>query len=179
MRQQDGQTAESTGNLTVFYSVFRLREKSCLPNTEHWHWQDQSCMRESNEMQSNLSAQRSLQPMPPQVHLSKTLSKFRPFVPLTFHITSAHLQEWLVNKIYHPLFKVHFHHIFLEGFKNKQTNIHKTISLAVLIWSVPIMLWGIVMRHSWLIILIHGLNNFSEMDLTRHGFRIDSPFLPF
>lgn len=113
--------------------------------------------------QSNLSVQKCLQPVPPQVHLSKTLSKFCPFIPLAFHITSAHLQEWLVNKIYHPLLKVHFHHIFLEGKKHTKKP-HKTISLAVLIRSVPMMLQGIVMGHSQLI-LNHGLKYFSERDL--------------
>ena len=77
--------------------------------------------------QSNLSIQRRLQPVPPQVHLSKTLGKFCPFIPLAFHITSAHLQEWLVNKIYHPLFKVHFHHIFLEEEKEENKNVKQLV----------------------------------------------------
>lgn len=84
-------------------------------------------------MQSNLSVQGCLQPVPPQVHLAKTLSKFCPLIPLAFHITSAHLQERLVNKIYHPLLKVHFHHIFLEELKQTTKTQHKTISSAVLI----------------------------------------------
>lgn len=123
--------------------------------------------------QSNLSVQRRLQPVPPQVHFSKTLCKFCPFIPLAFHITSAHLQEWLVNKIYRRLFKVHFHHIFLEREGRKKKNVKKSV------WHFNPISSNDASRQS------HGtFTTFSEtwpktFFWERPGCRNNSQFLPF
>lgn len=70
--------------------------------------------------QSHLSVEGCLQPVPPQVHLAQALSKLCPLIALALHITGAHLQQGLVHKIYHPLLKVHFHHVFLQGDKKNK-----------------------------------------------------------
>lgn len=96
--------------------------------------------------QSNLSVEGCLQAVPAQVHLTQALSKLCPFVALALHVTGAHLQQGLVNKIYHPLLKVHFHHVFLQGKKEKGQK-YKPISSVVLIRVVPVMLQGVAMGH--------------------------------
>lgn len=78
--------------------------------------------------QSNLSVEGCLQPVPPQVHLAQALGKLCPFVALALHVTGAHLQQGLVNKIYHPLLEVHFHHVFLLGEKKEKEQKRKPIS---------------------------------------------------
>lgn len=82
--------------------------------------------------QSNLPVEGCLQSVPPQVHLAQALGKLCPLVAFALHVTGAHLQQGLVNKIDHPLLKVHFHHVFLQGKKGKEQK-HKPINFVVLI----------------------------------------------
>lgn len=165
MRQQDGQTAESTGSLTVFNSVFRLREKGCLQNIEHWHRQDQSCERKQWELNQtflfrdacSLCHRRFISPR----HSANSVLSYRLLSTSQVLICKS---DWLTKSTVHCLKFISIIYSWRgEGEKKKEQKC-KTVSLAVFIWSVPMMLQGIVMGHSWLI-LNHGLKYFSERDL--------------